>query len=139
MNRLWRIIEKEKIRVEYADMSDIPERPKGLYMYDPNTGPIIILDIKMTGRILKCVLAHEIGHFYTSPRTNILKAYTSTNQRTQIAQDERNALEWACSFLMPNVEFCRALSDGYTDAYNLAGYFDVTEWMVHRKFGFITK
>lgn len=57
--------------------------------------------------------------------------------KIQQAQDERKALEWASDILMPNVEFSRAVSEGCSSVYDLAEWFDVTEWFVYRKLGII--
>lgn len=135
MDRLWHIVEKEHIKVIYKEMSHIPERLHGLYLYDKRFGPLIILGkhLLTNYRLHKCVLAEEIGHLYTSPRTNILTAYTSANLKALMSQDERKALEYATNLLMPNGEFNRAVSEGCQSVYDLAERFDVTEWLVYRK------
>lgn len=135
MDRLWHIVEKEHIKVIYKEMSHIPEKLHGLYMYDKRFGSIIVLGNHLLCyyRLHKCVLGEEIGHFYTSPRTNILTAYASASLKVIMTQDERKALEYATDLLIPSDEFDRAVSEGCQSIYDLAEWFDVTEWFVYRK------
>lgn len=137
MDRLWDIVEKERIKIKYKDMSNIPEELSGLYLYDERFGAIIVLDSRLQEnyRLHKCVLAHELGHYFTSSRTNILQAHASTDQRIVLSQDERKAHEWATNFLMPNNLFNQAVMEGCQSAYDLAEWFQVTEWFVYRKMG----
>lgn len=137
MDRLWQITEKENIRVIYKNLLGVPEKPNGLYVYDPRTGPMIILGNHLVHdrRLHKCVFAEEIGHFYTAPRTNLLMTYTSANLSAMMDQDERKAMQWATDFLIPDVELSEALKVGYRSCYELAEYFDVTEWFMYRKLG----
>lgn len=135
MKKLWRIVEQEKIRVEYEDMSNIPEKPHGLYMYSVKCGPVIVLDtnILSSPRLMKCVFAEEVGHYFTAPRTNMLVAYTSTSQRIIQSQDERKAMKWATDFYMPTEALLKAIKSGCSSHYELSEWFDVTEWFVYRK------
>ncbi len=139
MDRLWTIVEREKIRIRYEDLSGIPEKPLGLYIYSNIIGPVITLDIGLDHlrRLKKCVLAEEIGHFHTAPRTNMLRAYTSANQRIMQSQDERKAMQWATDFLIPDTELTKALKAGCRSCFELAEYFDVTEWFMYRKLGLL--
>jgi len=125
---------------KHEDMSGIPEKPRGLYIYDRRTGPLIILDnqLKTSPRLHKCVLAEEIGHFYTVPRISILKAYTSTNQRIIQCQDELKALKWATDFLIPDTELIKALKAGSQTRYELAEWFDVTEDFICQKLAILS-
>lgn len=139
MIELWEIVERENLKVRYKDMTQIPEEIHGLYIYDPRTGPLIILGhhLEHNRRLQKCVLAEEIGHFYTSPRTNFISSYTSANLKIIQSQDERKALQWATDFLIPDRELFKAVQSGYRSCYELAEYFDVTEWFMYRKLGFL--
>lgn len=136
MERLWQIIHKENIWVEYCRLGG-PEKVRGLYLwYD---GPLILLDEGLLNqpRLHKCVLAEEIRHFYTaSPSSNLLVVHTSYSREVAVSRDERRALKWATDFLMPDREFFLALKRGYRTCHDLAEYFDVTEWFVHRKWEF---
>lgn len=142
MEGLWRIVEREKITVRYKNLLKHRSTLFGLYFYDDFedvSGPAIILDKSLTNnyRLHRCVLAEEIGHFFTAPRTNYLVAYTSYTTEMIMSQDERKALQWATDYLMPNNIFRQAVKNGFRTVYDLAEFFDVTEWMVYRKINFL--
>lgn len=143
---MYDYIEKEGIYFDYASLlTNTHRKLYGLYFFINDHGPAILLDKSLdrpeNRRLHKCVLAEELGHHFTIPRTNIFKLYGSCSieylDRIQQAQDERKALEWASDILMPNVEFSRAVSEGCRSVYDLAEWFDVTEWFVYRKLGII--
>ena len=139
MKRLWDIVSRENIEVRYKDFSSLPENINGLYIYDQRLGPLIILDkgLHHSHRLHKCVLAEEIGHFYTAARTNLFSVHTSANLQTMEAQDERKATQWATDFLIPDCELVKALESGCRSCFELAEYFDVTEWFMYRKLGLL--
>jgi len=139
LERLWDIIDKENIEVRYRDFSMLPEDIYGLYLYDPRFGPLIVLDknLRHSHRLHKCILAEEIGHFYTAARTSILSVHTSANLKTIESQDERKAGQWSTDFLIPDRELIKALESGCRSCFELAEYFDVTEWFMYRKLGFL--
>ncbi len=139
LNDLFAIATVEGIDVSYHNIKK--DGLLGLYVAHPRAGPMVFLDNQLIHRtaLHKSVFAEEIGHYMTAPRTNILrvcksfKMFGENNETIMMAQDERAALRWATGFLMPDVELCRALSQGYRTCYELAEYFDVTEWLVYRK------
>lgn len=100
-------------------------------------------------RKLKCVLAEEIGHILYPPRPGHV-AYHSTNYyhidhcdrsniKAIVAQDERKALTWATGVLIPDVEFWRVNRNGVDTVYELAEYFEVEEWFMMLKIGYIRR
>lgn len=68
-----------------------------------------------------CVLAEELGHYYTSAG-NIL----DQSQIPNIKQ-ERQARIWAAKKLIPLERFIEAFNYGCTNRYEVAEYLDVTE------------
>lgn len=139
IDKLWDIIDKENIAVTYRNLSKTPEHVHGIYLYEDRVGPLIVLDIYLhhSHRLHKCVLAEEIGHFYTAPRTNLLTVHTSANLQTMESQDERKAAQWATDYLIPDSELVKALELGNRSCFDLAEYFDVTEWFMYRKLGLL--
>ena len=135
LEKLWDIVNRENIEVRYKDFSQLPENIHGLYIYDHRLGPLIILDKQLyhSHRLHRCVLAEEIGHFYTAVRTNLLSVHTSANLQTMESQDERKAAQWATNFLIPDSALIKALEAGYRSCFELSEYFDVTEWFMYRK------
>jgi Zn-dependent peptidase ImmA (M78 family) len=139
MERLWEIIDKENILVQYRNISSTPEEIYGLYLNDPRLGPLIVLDNELNHypRFHNCVLAEEIGHYFTATRTNLLYVHTSPNLQIMESQDEKKAAKWATDFLIPDCEFLKALEYGCRSCYELADYFEVTEWFMNLKINFL--
>lgn len=105
--------------------------------------------LRFDWRQQKCILAEEIGHILFPPRSGHVRYHSKSfiysdcidRSLTKIivAQDERKALQWATSVLMPDVEFWGAVKDGANTVYQLAEWFNVEEWFVLLKIGFIRR
>lgn len=72
--------------------------------------------------------AHELGHCETGAFYN---QYSSLNV---VSKNEYTADKWAVQKLMPADELLSAVSEGYTEAWQLADYFGVTEDFVHKAY-----
>lgn len=68
-----------------------------------------------------CVLAEELGHYYTSTG-NILDQSNLNNSK-----QERRARVWAFNRVLPVARIIDAASKGYTQVYEMAEYLDVDE------------
>ena len=97
----------------------IEERPMksdGLY-----SDGCIWLNENMSSARKACVLAEELGHYYTTVG-NILDQNHTNNRKQELA-----ARKWAYEKLVPieNINF--ALADGHTEIWDMAEYLDVDE------------
>lgn len=146
MKQLFNFIESENIYLDFIDLTGrANSKLFGLYLSHPKR-PIIVLDVSLylpeNRRLYKCVLAEELGHHFCTPRTNVLQMFGScsiidSKDKILQAQDEFKALVWASNILMPDIEMRQAISDGCKTTYDLAEFFDVTEWFVYRKLGIV--
>ncbi|HBX24005.1 MAG TPA: hypothetical protein DEF34_10300 [Desulfotomaculum sp.] len=112
---------------------------------------IITLDesLRDRPRLMKCVLAEEIGHILYPPRPGHIRYHSTGFWETEylershlkviVAQDERKALTWATGVLIPDVEFWRAIGEKHNTIYKLADYFEVEDWFVWIKIGYIRR
>ena len=114
MTDLLSIAECEGIEVFELEL---PERIKGLY-YDNS---IVINKSIETYKERKCILAEELGHYFTSVG-DILNLKIESNRK-----QETRARNWAIKKLIPFEELVYAHQQGYTSIYELAEYFDVIE------------
>lgn len=114
MTNLLTIAECEGIEVfEF----ELPERIKGLYYNNS-----IALNKRLeTNMERKCVLAEELGHYFTSVG-DILNLKIKSNRKQEI-----RARNWAIQKLVPFDELILAHQQGYVSVYELAEYFEVTE------------
>lgn len=136
---LWDIVERENIFIAYDKLANLSQKTLGFYYWDPAIEKAcIVLDnhLDRSPRLFKCVLAEEIGHYFTAPRGDLLLPYFSYSNHLLLSKDEYKALKWACNFLMPDDVFRKALCSGCQSIEELADSFDVTPWMVYHKLRF---
>jgi len=105
--------------------------------------------IKDRPRQLRCILAEEVGHILFPPRPGHVRYHSTrfvelesteqSNIKATVAQDERKALQWATSVLMPDVEFSRAQENGADTIGKLADWFDVEPWFVMVKISYLRR
>ncbi|MBD7912023.1 MULTISPECIES: ImmA/IrrE family metallo-endopeptidase [Clostridium] len=81
---------------------------------------VIAIDNKIeTNTEKKCILAEELGHFYTSTG-DILDNSILSKKKESIAR------RWACEKLITLSHLTSAFKDGITNKSDLANYLDVT-------------
>lgn len=96
--------------------------------------PVIILNelIIPDSPLYRTVLAHEIGHHFTS-RGDTIRAFTRGGHSLNYREEWR-ANEWAANTMIPTRGFAAAYHKGvFLDA-DLAEYFHVTEELVMHKY-----
>jgi len=89
---------------------------RGLY-----SDNIIWLNQGLSYRDKACVLAEEMGHYYTS------SGNTLDQKQTGNIKQEKRARNWAYEKLIPLQSFVEASKEGITNWYELADFMDVTE------------
>ena len=104
---------------KYLDVIYLPlqEKTKGLY-YD---GAIAINKNILTTSERTCVLAEELGHYYTSCG-NIIDQKITVNRKQEI-----KAKRWALKRLVSLKNIIKAYETGCRNMYEIAGYMGVTE------------
>ena len=70
---------------------------------------------------LNVCLAHELGHQFKNAFYDISSTFETRDRQ------EARATRWAVNELVPADELIAALKSGYTEVYDLAEYFNVTE------------
>lgn len=129
---LFQLCEQHDIDVTYDDLGS---NLRGLYVKHPRLRrPLIALHsaLRTDERLLRCVLAEEIGHHLTGAG-NYMIGY---NQNTRVWMDkaEYMAMKWAVDYLVPEDRF--VLRVGRYRIHELADIFYVTEdfvrWQVNR-------
>lgn len=135
MERLWALAERAGIRVRWADLGATPEGLRALYLWDPQAGSaVIVLDRRLAARPreLRCVLAEELGHHFTVPRSRALSGPWTYGEGVLQGRDEERAFRWAAAALAPDEQVAAALARGEGVA-EMAERFGVTEaWMAAR-------
>lgn len=143
METILEIIEEEHIFLSYDNLQRIGN-VQGIYTVHSVIGPMIILDKSLLHKPKdhRCIAAHELGHHFHPPRSGLIafhrsNQFSDSQKEIVIRQDEGKALRWATELLMPSPEVWMAIKNGYDTVPLLADYFNVKEWFVRCKIGFI--
>lgn len=130
--QLFQLCEDEGISVSYRDLES---EYGGLYLMSKGfVRPRIVLDRSLTvnERLLRCVLAEELGHHFTGAGNCIVAANHA--QRVWIDRMEYLAIKWAVDFLVPVKDLVPEI--GRRSLHELADLFYVTrefvEWQASR-------
>lgn len=88
----------------------------------------VFLDTRVLNTVEKekTVVAHECGHCFTGATHTVYSSYDI------IEKHEYKANKWAAHRLIPPDELAQALRDGYTEIWQLADYFGVTEDFINK-------
>jgi Zn-dependent peptidase ImmA (M78 family) len=105
--KLMAIMKEHNIALKFWDFHPPIE---AVYYCYPGKNPVIGIDhkIKNERKHFRCVLAEELGHFFTTDHGSIV-SYYQVRDRIGLCRQEYNALEWAVNFLLPDPEFEQAV------------------------------
>lgn len=109
------LIETENEGVEIIEMN-FRGKIKGLY-----SDNVIAIDKKLNTADKTCILAEELGHYFTSSG-NILNIEDIRN-----VKQEKRARNWAYEKLVGIINIINAYNAGVKNRYELAEYLNVTE------------
>ncbi len=112
---LYQRAEQEGIDVDYFPMREVVSfsLPEGLIAMD--------VDKMKNSQEEKVFLAHELGHIETGSFYNV---HSGLDVR---GKHERRADKQAIKMLVPKDELDNAVNSGFTELWELADYFDVSE------------
>lgn len=131
---LWQLIDSENIEVLYYPLRNTPEKALGLYIIDGNKSIILLDDaLDENNANYGCVLAHEVGHHFTAPRTSLVTAHTCYGNEVAMGKDEHRATVWATDYYIPDMELFKAVLAGNNTINQLAEQLFVAEWFMYRK------
>lgn len=108
----------EELIGEYEQLI-IEERPMindGLY-----ADGCVCINKDMSANKKVCILAEEIGHYETT--SGAILDQTNTGNRKQ----ELIARKWAYNKVVPEEKISEAISEGYTEVWEIADHLDVDE------------
>lgn len=140
LEQLWQIAYDMNIYPDFYPLSAAVPGLLGIYMAGCRA---ILLDESLRYNLIEQtgVMAEEIGHAKTAPRTDMRRVYDvyrrngECNETIMMAQDERAAQFWAANWCISDIELKEALASGYQSCWELAEHFGVPEWIVHMKMG----
>ena len=114
MQQLYKLIEAENIELIE---DDIPGRVKGLYFDN-----IIVLHKGIDTQSEKnCILAEELGHYFTSSGIHLDQSSSET------IKQEYQARRWATKQMLNPLRLIDAFKTGVRNRWELAQFLDLTE------------
>ena len=126
---LYQLAEYEGIAIEWRDLQHI----KGIYTYTPEMSkPVIILSkaLQTKERILRCVLAHELGHHFATAGHHTIAA--SSTSSVYATKHENLATKWAVNLLVPTDNFIHCAKHGM-NKHDICNYFYVLPEFINVK------
>lgn len=126
IHQLKQLIHTNKITYE---INSLPEDRLGYYQHSTSGFFIIIDDSLIDDPIMhKCVLAEEVGHYFTTIGKNEPKKGITYRKRVAIDKEEEKAIKWAVDYLIDTARLLQYLSTNLYDRFDeLVDYFEVTE------------
>lgn len=120
---LYELALHENIDIHFFDLKEIGLL--GLNVSKENMPHMIFLDtsIKKDTKLHTNILAHELGHYFTSFGNSI--AETNYIEKVLNNKYENKADKWACEFLVREDELIDALNKNINCIHDLAEYLDV--------------
>jgi len=148
MNKLLllnQIAEDQKIRIKYRNLKYKHPQLEG---YAWPARKLIVLEKSIKNELRKeiCILSEEIGHCIYPPTTShvvyhIAEYYDMNHWERDklahsVAKDERTALGWATSFIIPDVEFWEFAKTPH-EWWEWLEHFYVEDWFMRAKIDFM--
>lgn len=124
-------------------LDDLPLNTLG-YFQSSESGDYIIIkdcpDIHNDDTLLKCVLAEEIGHYFTTIGRNEPLKSNTYHRNMMIEKEETKAMKWATDYLIDTDLLISYLTDHTLSKIpDIADHFQVTENFVLQKFEFMKR
>jgi Zn-dependent peptidase ImmA (M78 family) len=136
---LYQLAEDNGIAIEYVNFKHT--NIDAIYTDLPGCQPVISLSKTLFDNRahLRSVLAHEIGHYYTTVKSTIdlcdqiERVYLSYQNTVEQSRTEYRAWRWAANYLIPTDTLKKIYSEDFCELWQLAEFFDVDENMVKIK------
>lgn len=124
LDAMFSLAASENIECRFAYL---PAPFLGLYDSRPDELPVILLhnDLKNNCRLLKCILAEELGHHFTAVGSTL--AFARSTKAFSYIEQEQRAILWAVEYLVPLEKLAEAIDAGAFLPSELAEHLDVTE------------
>lgn len=123
--RLLKIADEHGIGVEFWDFKPPLE---GVYLAHENIPPYIGIakSVREDEKRMRCILAEELGHHFTSVGSAIPTKIFFYSNRVWTSRVEYRAMKWASQFLLPLSHIRTAFNKGLFQPWEIADYFGVT-------------
>lgn len=132
MKHLYTLAEEQGVVIERWPLTPPLE---AVYIKEPGLPPIIAMSslIAEDSPKYRAVLAHELGHHFTTAGDTLPCRMYSYANRVDQSRVEYRANKWAADFLIPWDKLSAAIRAGIVERWEIAEHFRVTEKLVEFK------
>ena len=124
-DELLALAKKHKITLKLWDFKPPIE---AVYFSYPGKDPVIGIDYRISKnkdqRHFRCILAEELGHYFTTQEGNII-SHCHYRSRIGVYREEYKAMVWAVNYLIPDHELEMAFN--IMPPWELKDFFNVDE------------
>jgi Zn-dependent peptidase ImmA (M78 family) len=139
LEKLYNLAHENKIDIHWFNLKHLGFL--GLNVEKEGLPHMIFLDpsIKQDNKLYLEVLAHELGHYFTTVG-NFINKPDIYSDNLQINKCEYKADKWACEFLITEEEIIRALNKNYvTSIHELANELEVSVHFSEKRLEYLSK
>lgn len=129
MENLYKLASEHGVMIESWPLKNPLD---AVYIKEPGLPPVIAISstISETSAKYKTLLAHELGHHFTSAGDALPSRFYSYGETLCAARFEYRAHKWAAEYLMPLDKLVDAFNAGLRETWELAEHFGVTEDLI---------
>lgn len=135
MKTIYKLIDIMHTNNIAFSFENLPKDRLGYYQHS-SSGFFIILDNSLNENptLKKCVLAEELGHYFTTIGLNEPSNNHTYRKKISIDKEEEKAMKWAVDYLIDTDYLIEYLSNNLRDGFNdLVEYFSVTNKFMIKK------
>lgn len=139
LEKLYKLASDTKIDIHFFNLKETGSL--GLNIEKEGLPHMIFLDpsIKHDNRLHLEVLAHELGHYFTTIG-NFIKKSVIYSDNLHINKVENKADKWACEFLITEEEIIKSLNKSYiTSIHDLANELDISINFAEKRLVYLSK
>lgn len=129
MQQMFELADQEGVNIRWYNFV---QPIRGMY-WDPIVKPpVIFLDntLAKNNRLLRCVMAEELGHHFTLDRDCLYRTYYNYRDRLDVSRAEYRALRWAAKHLIPQEKLEKLIRSGIVQKWEIAEAFNVVEELI---------
>lgn len=129
MRELYDLAESHGIKIERCPLNPVLD---AVYIKEETCHPVIAISSTIAEDTpqYRTVLAHELGHHFTTAGSDFPRQMYSYASRVNVGRSEYRANKWAANYLIPTDSLAAAIESGVGTTWELAEMFQVTEEMM---------
>jgi hypothetical protein len=136
LGKLYKLADEYKVDIHFFDLKEIGTL--GINIEKEGLPHMVLLDnsLKKDDRVHLEVLAHELGHYFTTVG-NFINNTIIYSDSLEINKAENKADRWACEYLITEEEIIKLLNENVVGMDDLAYYLGVSVKILTKRLGYL--